>query len=107
SSSNVFAQGHVIMTPELLDANRKLTTYAPLPQYPASALARHVEGSGIFLLHLRGDGMVERVDIVQSTSHRDLDEACLSVYRQWRFVPSFAAKVHKVKMPVTFSLKIP
>ena len=95
------------MTPELIDANRKLTTYAPLPQYPPLALARHAEGSGMFLLHLRSDGIVERVDIVQSTGHRDLDEACLTVYRQWRFVPSFAAKVHKVKMPVTFSLKIP
>jgi periplasmic protein TonB len=87
--------------------NRRFTTYAPLPQYPASALTRHVEGNGMFLLKLRSDGTVERVDILQSTGHRDLDDTCLSVYKQWRFRPSFAAKVHNVKIPVTFSLRSP
>jgi TonB family protein len=104
SSAHVRAQGHVIMTPQLREANRKFTTHAPFPEYPRSARAHRLQGSGIYLLHLRGDGTVERVDIVQSTGHRELDEACLSAYKQWRFRQNFAAKTHRVKMPVTFTL---
>jgi TonB family protein len=103
SSPHVLAQGHVIMTPQLREANRKFTTYAPFPEYPASARAHRLQGSGMYLLRLRRDGTVERVDIVQSTGHRELDEACLSAYKQWRFRQDFAAKAHKVKMPVTFA----
>jgi TonB family protein len=104
SSECVLAQGHVLMTPELIEANRKFTTYAPFPQYSASAQAHHLEGSGLFLLHLRSDGSVSRVDVVQSTGHRELDDACISTYRQWRFRQNFAAKAHKVKIPVTFKM---
>ena len=106
SSPQVRAQGHVIMTPELLEANRRFTTYAPLPEYPASALAHHLEGSGLFMLHLRPDGIVQSVEILKSTGHRELDEACISAYRQWHFRPSFAAKAKKVKMPVTFTMAL-
>jgi len=104
SSTHVFGQGHAIMTPQLLELTRKFTVYAPYPKYPTSALAHHLQGSGMFLIHVRSDGTVSRVDIVQSTGHRELDDACLSVYRQWRFRKDFAAKVHNVKMPVTFKI---
>jgi TonB family protein len=103
SSLELLAQGHVIMTPELTDAMRRFTTYAPFPQYSASARAHHLQGSGWFMLHVRSDGTVERVDVVQSTRHRELDDACISAYRQWRFRKEFAAKAHKVKIPVTFA----
>ena len=62
SSSQLFGQGHVIMTPELVEANRKFTTYAPMLQYPASALRRNLQGSGVFLLHVRGDGTKQAQD---------------------------------------------
>jgi TonB family protein len=103
SSPHALAQGHVVMTPALLEANRKFTTYAPFPDYPASARAHHLQGSGMYLLQVRRDGTLERVDIVQSTGHRELDEACISAYKQWRFRHDFAAKAHKVKIPVTFA----
>jgi TonB family protein len=102
SFPDVFGQGHTLMTPHLLEMTRKFTVYAPYPDYPASALGRHLHGDGIFLLHVRGDGSVSRMDILKSTGHRELDDACLSVYSQWRFRKDFAAKVHNVKMPVTF-----
>ena len=55
------------------------------------------------LLHVRSDGTVSKVDVLQSTGHRELDSASVSVYRQWRFRKDFAAKAHKVKIPVTFA----
>ena len=105
SSLQLYAQGpHGIRVPQVLQANNKFTTFAPLPGYPRGAEARHLEGNGMFLLHVRGDGSVSRVDIVQSTGHRELDEECLSVYGLWRFRTDFAAKTHEVKIPVTFKL---
>jgi TonB family protein len=102
-SPRLLAQGHVIMTPQLADATRRFTTYAPFPQYSASARAHRLQGSGMFLLHVRNDGTVSRVEVVQSTGHRELDDACISAYSQWRFRKDFAAKAHKVKIPVTFA----
>jgi TonB family protein len=103
-SQQLLAQGHVIRTPQLLEADHKFTTFAPLPGYPVAAQARHLEGNGIFLLHVRSDGSVSHVDIVQSTGHRELNDVCISVYGLWRFRTDFAAKTHKVKIPVTFKL---
>ena len=57
----------------------------------------------MYLLHVRRDGTVQRVDIVQSTGHRELDEACVAAYKQRRFRQNFAAKARKVKIPVTFA----
>ena len=56
------------------------------------------------MLFLRSDGTVERVDIVKSTGYRELDDLCVATYKQRRFRQSFAAKTHKVKMPVTFKI---
>jgi TonB family protein len=103
SSLGLFAQGHVIMTPELADQLRKYTTYAPAPQYPASARAHGLQGSGTFYMYVRSDGAVSRVTVHQSTGYRELDKACISAYSQWHFRKEFAAKIHKVKIPVTFA----
>jgi TonB family protein len=103
SPPRVIAEGHVILTPQLVDAMRRFTTYAPLPDYPKLARAHHMQGNGMYLLHVRTDGAVERVDVVESTGHRELDDACVAAYRQWRFRRDFAAKAHKVKIPVTFA----
>ena len=91
-------------TPEFLEATRKFTAYAPLVQYPPSARAQHLQGSGIYLLHLHSDGTVERVDIVKSTGYRELDDVCVATYKKWRFRQNFVAKTHKVNIPVTFTM---
>jgi len=93
--------GGVVMTPELIEANRKFTIYAPFPEYPASARQHQLQGSGVYLLHLRKDGTVKRIEIVQSMGYRELDDACLVAFKKWRFRPDFAAKYTEVKMPVT------
>jgi TonB family protein len=101
SAPHLSGQGQ---TPEFLEANRKFTTYAPLLRYPISARAQHHQGSGIYSLYLRSDGTVERVDVVKSTGHRELDDVCVATYKKWRFRQNFVAKTHKVNMPVTFTM---
>jgi TonB family protein len=44
-----------------------------------------LSGSGLFLLHVRTDGSVERVETVQSIGHRVLDAAAIAAFRQWLF----------------------
>jgi TonB family protein len=70
------------------------------PQSPYEARSRHITGSGVCHLTVRPDGRVEHAEMHPSTGSRVLDEAALDAFRKWRFVPG---RVHKVKIPVSFS----
>ena len=74
--------------------------FAPPPKYPAEAKARHFTGSGVFTLHVRPDGHVERVDTIQSIGHPILDDAATTAFRQWRFHPRTAAWV--LRIPIRY-----
>src|SRR5262245_33194071 len=92
----------------------------PSPQYPAEALARHEQGSGVIKLHFRvKTGTVRTASISQSTGFNDLDAAAVKTFSQWRFKPGvlptikslnsssiepFAGEDFVVKIPITFTL---
>src|SRR3982751_1358973 len=61
--------------------------FAPQPDYPYMARVHHIEGSGVFLVHIRPDGKVASVDVSQSTGNKDLDSVALTALRKWRFRP--------------------
>jgi TonB family protein len=61
--------------------------YAPRPKYPAEAKSNHLTGSGTFALHIRGNGIVDRVETVESIGHPILDSAAIAAFREWRFPP--------------------
>ena len=75
--------------------------YAPRPDYPHEARAKHLEGQGDFVMHVRPDGTVSRVEVVHSTGHRILDRAVIRAFSQWRFRPG---TVDKVALPISFSM---
>ena len=70
--------------------------------YPFELRSRHVEGTGLFLLHVRADGSVQSVDIVQSTGNAILDSEAKWAFLGWRFRPGHSMNV---KMADTFSIK--
>ena len=75
-------------------------TYAAKPQYPYELRAHHIEGAGVFQLHIRADGRVSSVDTLRSTGNAVLDQCARSAYLKWRFrAPGSATKV---KIPITF-----
>jgi len=76
-------------------------TYAAKPQYIYFARARHMVGSGIFLVHIRADGSVRLVETVQSTGHAELDNSTITAFQKWRFQ---VTRPTKVKIPITFSM---
>jgi TonB family protein len=61
--------------------------YAKTPAYPAEARQQRLTGSGVFALHVRPDGSIERVETLQSIGHPSLDRAAISAFREWRFHP--------------------
>jgi TonB family protein len=74
------------------------------PEYPLSARQQHLEGAGVFLLHLKDNGSVKSVEVLQSTGHAILDKSCVSAFRQWEFQPEFTKKSKKVKIPIAFKM---
>jgi len=76
--------------------------YAAKPDYPYFARSRHMQGSGVFELHIRADGTVSSVDTIQSTGYFELDEVSIGAFSKWRFRPP--GRLTKVKIPIRFSL---
>jgi len=79
---------------------KEYAVFAPPPKYPGEAKARHFPGSGLFALHIRANGRVERVDTIQSIGHPILDDAATTAFRQWRFHPNKTAWV--LRIPIRY-----
>jgi len=71
------------------------------PQYRADLRKWHIEGTVLFLLHVRADGRVQSVDTVQSSGNSTLDEQAKEAFLGFRFRPG---RSMNVKMAMTFSL---
>lgn len=87
------------LPPELLDN-------AP-PPYPAAAIARGLQGTVLLRLHIAATGMVERVEVVNSSGHDILDSAAVEAVSRWRARPAQRAgtAVATVELlPVRFRL---
>jgi TonB family protein len=74
----------------------------PKPEYPYEARARHITGSGLYLITFSRDGHAEKVQVLQSTGSAILDSAVVQAFQKWHAVanPPFA----QAKVPVTFSM---
>jgi TonB family protein len=75
-------------------------TYAAKPDYPYLARVHHIQGSGVFAMHITADGKVSALDTVQSTGNSELDKSSWTAFRKWRFRPP--GRPTKVEIPVTF-----
>src|SRR5260370_30610554 len=67
---------------------KKFAIYTPAPQYPAEAVARHIRGSGMFiiLVHVK-TGLLVSAWASQSIGSPLLDSAAIRAFSQWRFKP--------------------
>ncbi len=74
--------------------------YAVQPHYPFEANEHGVAGQGRFQLIINpSTGLVNDVQILETTRDRRLDEAAVKALRQWRFRPH---TLTKLKVPVSF-----
>jgi TonB family protein len=84
---------------------RALATYAPVPQYPFQARAKHLHGAGMVRLDVdRRTGYVASARMLQSAGHQILDDEALKAFRAWRFKPG---TVSTVRIPVRFVMGPP
>jgi len=82
---------------------KAIAVYAPKPEYPAEARARHLTGSGVIMLDVdTASGRVTNVRMLQSMGHKILDDAALDAFRKWRFQPGKCAP--NVKIPIRYSM---
>lgn len=84
--------------------------HAPAPAYPRLARRAGEEGSVLCRIHIRADGTVERVEVVESSGFERLDEAAREGLLVWRFDPRredgtavAEARLHRI----TFRLDAP
>jgi TonB family protein len=82
---------------------KAIVIFAPKPEYPLQARAKHWGGSGIILLEVDvTTGQVTSARMLKSMGHQILDEAALSAFRRWRFQPGKASP--HVKIPITYTM---
>jgi TonB family protein len=74
--------------------------YAPPPKYPKDAQGYRPRGSGIVVMEVdKKTGLVKSAKMEKSTGNKLLDDAALQAFRQWRFKPGRASRIH---CPITF-----
>ena len=82
---------------------------APAPKYPRGALLRRIEGTVLLQVLVGIDGRPLDVTVVQSSGHRELDEAARAqVLTRWSFQPARkdGQTVQAIGMvPIEFSLR--
>jgi len=81
--------------------DRQDLLYAPRPEYPYKARLHYLQGSGSFILRVRPDGTVARVEVEDSTGAQLLDQTAIAAYSKWRFKPG---KAKAVRIPVNFTM---
>jgi protein TonB len=71
------------------------------PKVPLNARRQHLRGDGYFMMHVRPDGSVSKVDVLRSTGHKVLDDAAVGALAKWRFKPGTQSEV---RVPFSFAL---
>jgi TonB family protein len=89
------------VSPPNMPLKKEFADYAARPEYPLEARQRHLEGTGLFAIHIRPNGTVKTVNVLKSIGHPILDQAALAAFRRWKFYPN---TVRTVKVPIRYSI---
>ena len=93
---------HFALSDPISKPRKEDVIYAPRPEYPYTARAHYLQGSGSFILHVKSDGTISRVEIEDSTGAPLLDQTAIAAYSKWRFKPG---RVKAVRVPISFTMK--
>jgi TonB family protein len=83
-------------------ADAEVWRSAPFPYYPMEARMRHEEGFVQIELKIGTNGNVERVEVVQSSGHKALDDAAVSALKHWRAHPQYSGQTKT--QPINFTM---
>jgi protein TonB len=76
--------------------------------YPSAAIRRSLTGTVQLELEIKPSGVISRVEVATSSSHRVLDEAAVDTVRRVGrvpFPPNFLPQPVRVRLPVVFELR--
>ena len=59
-----------------------------LPVYPEVSVKRGETGAVTMLLHIRADGTIATIDLLQSSGHAPLDDSAMATALGWKFRPA-------------------
>jgi TonB family protein len=94
-------------TPTTRSPHYAVALYAPAPEIPAEARAKHLAGNGLCILYVRPDGTVSHVDMAQSTGQPLLDAASIQAFSRWRFRPNSIIirrdGSRRVRIPISYT----
>ena len=90
--------------PAQVSMDSEYVVHSVTPAYPYEARSHHIEGRGSFIMHVRPDGTVSRVEVVRSTGHNILDREVIKALRQWQFKTGVFTVV---ATPIAFTVPAP
>lgn len=80
----------------------------PRPTYPEISLKAKQEGQVILRAEISIDGLVEKIEVAQSSGYKALDASALQAVKKWQFSPANNNGVtvsQVVKIPIKFELR--
>ncbi len=75
---------------------------APFPTYPMEARLNHQEGTVRLKMKIGAVGNVAKVELLQSSGHKVLDDATIIAARHWKAHPQYAGQI--VALPIVFKI---
>ncbi len=88
--------GKTLSAPQLAP----LVLYSTWPQEGILTLGQYHLKMGVFILAVRDDGTVSKVETLQSIGHRGMDGDVIRALKKWRFRPG---SVNEVRVPAYYS----
>lgn len=80
----------------------------PKPPYPEAARHRGYEGTVKLQVEVLATGKVGKIEIKESSGHKELDQSALQAVKEWSFIPARLAGdpvKTTVIVPITFQLR--
>lgn len=77
----------------------------PPPVYPPAADLENRQGRTILRVEVDAKGKATKVEVIQSSGHKDLDNAAVAAVRNWHFLPAMkdeSAVAQTIAVPIRF-----
>src|SRR4051794_17933483 len=106
--AQLYVAGSVAASPSVSASpspeKHRAVLHAPRPAYPYEARKKHLEGRGLFVMHIDPDtGAVSSVTVAKSTGHAILDQAAVDGLSKWKFRVPLLCKPD-LKCPIAYTM---
>jgi protein TonB len=90
---------------DFIETSSRARLHSPKPPYPLVSRRMKEQGLVVLRLCVTPQGTVDRVDLLQSSGHQNLDRSALHTLAGWQFASVLHANINCYRMPVQFTLE--